>query len=83
MEAVPQDGRRFLLLATTPGLAVTMLAAGLSFNIPQEQTAHVGTISFFFFLFMIIYSVSALAVRTQPHPITDNYSSAWAQYPSV
>jgi hypothetical protein len=45
-----------------PGLAVTILAAGLSFNIPEDKSgAHTGVISFWFFLFIIIYSVGAAA----------------------
>ncbi len=62
IEASRTDGRRFLLLATTPFLALTMLAAGLSFNIPVEKTAHVGVISFWIFLFFIFYSVSVDAL---------------------
>jgi hypothetical protein len=45
-----------------------MLAAGQSFNIPEEKhIAHIGVISFFFFVFMIIYSVSIVALTRSSH----------------
>jgi sugar porter (SP) family MFS transporter len=49
-------GRRALLLFTFPNMAWTLLAAGLCFIIPQEQTAHLGLIAFFIFLFAAFYS---------------------------
>ena len=40
-----------------------MLAAGLSFNIPEgRKTAYTGVASCFFFLFEILYSVGAAAL---------------------
>lgn len=49
-------GRRTLLLFTFPQMAWTLLAAGFSFYIPQGQTAHIGVIAFFVFLFAAFYS---------------------------
>ncbi|ERF73758.1 hypothetical protein EPUS_01012 [Endocarpon pusillum Z07020] len=55
---IDRYGRRFLLLITIPGLALSMLAAAFSFNIPEEQQkAHTGVISLFWFIFMAIYSL--------------------------
>ena len=68
------DGRRFLLLVTTPGLAVTMLAAGLSFNIPEDDRARIPVISIFFFLFMVLYSVGVGTLPSTSHPLT---AAAW------
>lgn len=50
-------GRRALLLFTFPQMAWTLLAAGFSFYIPQEQTAHLACISLFVFMFAAFYSV--------------------------
>lgn len=52
-------GRRWLLLATFPHLAWTMLAAGLCFKIPVENPLHVILISVFFLIFTIVYSPGA------------------------
>ncbi|MCJ1245397.1 hypothetical protein MMC30_002601 [Trapelia coarctata] len=49
-------GRRTLLLFTFPQMAWTLLAAGFSFYIPSDQTAHIGVIAFFVFLFAAFYS---------------------------
>jgi MFS family permease len=49
-------GRRTLLLATLPLMSISLLAAGLCFYIPPEQTAHIGLIAFFLFLFAALYS---------------------------
>ncbi|KAF2459022.1 major facilitator superfamily domain-containing protein [Lineolata rhizophorae] len=53
---IDPKGRRFLLLITTPALGLTMLAAGLSFLIDEENPAHVPVISLFFFIFFAFYS---------------------------
>jgi MFS family permease len=49
-------GRRTLLLATLPLMSISLLAAGLCFYIPAEQTAHIGFIAFFLFVFAALYS---------------------------
>ncbi|EFW20463.1 hypothetical protein D8B26_003161 [Coccidioides posadasii str. Silveira] len=49
-------GRRTLLLFTFPQMAWTLLAAGFSFWIPEENRAHLGVIAFFVFLFAAFYS---------------------------
>ena len=49
-------GRRALLLFTFPNMAWTLLAAGLCFIIPEHETAHLGLIAFFIFLFAAFYS---------------------------
>ncbi|KAB8337295.1 hypothetical protein FH972_021596 [Carpinus fangiana] len=49
-------GRRSLLLFTFPQMAWTLLAAGLCFLIPEDNTAHLGLIAFFIFLFAAFYS---------------------------
>ncbi|PGG96135.1 hypothetical protein GX51_07972 [Blastomyces parvus] len=49
-------GRRALLLFTFPQMAWTMLAAGMSFYIPEDSKAHLGVIAFFIYLFAAFYS---------------------------
>ena len=49
-------GRRTLLLFTFPQMAWTLLAAGLSFLIPDDSKAHLGLIATFIFLFAVFYS---------------------------
>ena len=49
-------GRRSLLLLTLPFMALTMLLAGLSFNIPTESPAHFGLLATLIYLFCLIYS---------------------------
>lgn len=49
-------GRRSLLLFTFPQMAWTLLAAGMCFFIPEENTAHLGLIALFIFLFAAFYS---------------------------
>jgi sugar porter (SP) family MFS transporter len=49
-------GRRSLLLLTLPIMALTMLAAALSFNIPKENPAHLGVLAFTIYLFCAEYS---------------------------
>ncbi|KAI1350546.1 hexose transporter [Xylaria sp. FL0043] len=49
-------GRRTLLLATFPNMAWTLLAAGLSFYIPEESRAHIGLIALFIYLFVAFYA---------------------------
>lgn len=55
-----------------------MLAAGLCFNIPEKETARIAAISIFFFLFIIIYSVCALALPG--FAAVDISSLAWARF---
>ncbi|ETI24961.1 hypothetical protein G647_04331 [Cladophialophora carrionii CBS 160.54] len=49
-------GRRSLLLLTLPMMAVTMLATGLSFNIPADNAAHFGVLVGLIYLFCALYS---------------------------
>lgn len=49
-------GRRSLLLFTFPQMAWTLLAAGFSFYIPKESSAHLGVIALFVYLFAAFYS---------------------------
>jgi MFS family permease len=49
-------GRRSLLLFTFPQMAWTLLAAGFCFYIPEDNTAHLGMIAFFIYLFAAFYS---------------------------
>ncbi len=49
-------GRRTLLLSTFPNMAWTLLAAGLSFYIPEESRAHIGLIALFAYLFVAFYA---------------------------
>ena len=51
-----KGGRRWLLLLTTPGMTLTMLAATLSYLIPANDAAHTPTVAFFTYLFMAFYS---------------------------
>lgn len=49
-------GRRSLLLLTLPFMALTMLAAGLSFNIPSDHPEHFGLLTLSIYLFCLEYS---------------------------
>lgn len=49
-------GRRSLLLLTLPFMALTMLATGLSFNIPKESPAHFFLLASLVYVFCAIYS---------------------------
>jgi hypothetical protein len=49
-------GRRSLLLFTFPNMCWTLLAAGMSFFIPQSSSAHLGLIALFVYLFDAFYS---------------------------
>ncbi|KIX00751.1 uncharacterized protein Z518_09816 [Rhinocladiella mackenziei CBS 650.93] len=49
-------GRRSLLLLTLPLMAITMLAAGLSFSIPTQSPAHFGLLATLIYLFCALYS---------------------------
>jgi MFS family permease len=53
---IDKRGRRFLLLATYPGMILSMLAACLSFLIQDNQSARSGVIAFFIFVFFFFYS---------------------------
>ncbi|EUC36981.1 hypothetical protein COCVIDRAFT_90819 [Bipolaris victoriae FI3] len=49
-------GRRGLLLATFPNMFWSLLAAGMCYYIPKDNTAHLGLIAFFVYLFGAFYS---------------------------
>jgi len=49
-------GRRTLLLFTFPNMCWTLLAAGLCFLIPKENTAHLALVALFIYLFDAFYS---------------------------
>ncbi|KAL1630351.1 hypothetical protein SLS56_005026 [Neofusicoccum ribis] len=49
-------GRRALLIATFPFMFISLLAAGMSFYIPEESDAHLGLIALFIFIFVAFYS---------------------------
>ncbi|ANB11782.1 myo-inositol transporter ITR2 [Sugiyamaella lignohabitans] len=49
-------GRRALLLFTFPNMAWTLLAAGMSFFIPEGSRARLGLVALFIFLFDAFYS---------------------------
>ena len=49
-------GRRALLLFTFPNMCWTLLAAGLSFYIPDSSTAHLACIALFIYIFDAFYS---------------------------
>ncbi|PQE27877.1 hexose transporter protein [Rutstroemia sp. NJR-2017a BBW] len=49
-------GRRSLLLFTFPQMAWSLLVAGLCFLIPENQTAHLGLIATFIYIFAAFYS---------------------------
>lgn len=53
---IDKRGRRFLLLATYPGMILSMLAASLSFLIQGNQTARSAVIALFIFVFFFFYS---------------------------
>ncbi|KAL5382310.1 hypothetical protein DPSP01_006707 [Paraphaeosphaeria sporulosa] len=49
-------GRRSLLLLTLPFMAITMLAAGLSFSVPNHNPAHLWLLATMIYLFCAEYS---------------------------
>ncbi|KAF2685316.1 putative MFS monosaccharide transporter [Lentithecium fluviatile CBS 122367] len=49
-------GRRGLLLFTFPNMFWSLLAAGMSYYIPESSKAHMGLIAFFVYLFGAFYS---------------------------
>lgn len=49
-------GRRGLLLFTFPNMFWSLLAAGMSYFIPESSKAHMGLIAFFVYLFGAFYS---------------------------
>jgi len=53
---IDKRGRRFLLLATYPGMTLSMLAACLSFLIKDGHSARPAVIAFFIFVFFFFYS---------------------------
>jgi len=54
--AIDKRGRRALLLFTIPCLAITLLAAGFAFRIPDASKAHIGIVTFFVILFGMFYA---------------------------
>ncbi|KAF7185031.1 putative polyol transporter 6 [Pseudocercospora fuligena] len=55
---IDRRGRRWLLLIALPFMALSMMAAAVSYAIPSGHSAHVPVIAFFTYLFMIFYSFS-------------------------
>ncbi len=53
---IDKRGRRFLLLVTYPGMALSMLAACLSFMIPVSSDARTVATPFWLFVFIFFYS---------------------------
>lgn len=53
---IDKRGRRFLLLVSYPGMALSMLAACLSFMIPVRFGGRIAVMSFWLFLFIFFYS---------------------------
>src|SRR2546429_2341554 len=53
---IDKRGRRFLLLTTYPGMALSMLAACLSFMISVQSHVRIAVITFFMFVFIFFYS---------------------------
>ncbi|KAK5135943.1 hypothetical protein LTR08_004401 [Meristemomyces frigidus] len=49
-------GRRTLLLFTFPNMAWSLLAAGFCFYIPESNSAHLGLIAVFIYIFAAFYS---------------------------
>lgn len=49
---IDRKGRRYLLLVTFPLMALTLLAAAFSYNIPPGK-AHIGVVYFWFILFTV------------------------------
>ena len=49
-------GRRALLLLSFPNMCWTLLAAGMSFFIPSNSTAHLGLVAFFIYLFTAFFA---------------------------
>lgn len=56
MHRIDTLGRRTLLLVTFPGMALTLLAAGFSFYIPENNPARLDLITFWIFFFAVFYS---------------------------
>ncbi|KXT03909.1 hypothetical protein AC578_9307 [Pseudocercospora eumusae] len=55
---IDRRGRRWLLLIALPFMALSMMAAAVSYAIPSGHSAHVPVIAFFTYLFMVFYSFS-------------------------
>lgn len=53
---IDKHGRRFLLLTTYPGMALSLLGACLSFMIPIESPARIGVLCFFLAIFIFFYA---------------------------
>ncbi|KAH8599210.1 putative polyol transporter 5 [Bisporella sp. PMI_857] len=49
-------GRRGLLLFTFPNMGWTLLAAGMSYYIPESNRAHLGMVTFFIYIYDAFYS---------------------------
>ena len=65
---IDKVGRRFLLLATYPGMAISLLAACLSFDISATNAARAPVITIFIFVFVLFYSLGQ-------GPVPFSYSS--------
>lgn len=59
VKLIDQFGRRSLLLATFPLMAVMLIATAMCFYVPESSNAHLGLIAFFIYLFSICYSPGA------------------------
>ncbi|KAK4507915.1 hypothetical protein PRZ48_001650 [Zasmidium cellare] len=55
---IDKRGRRWLLLVALPFMALSMLAAALSYQIPGNSPAHSPVIGLFTYIFMVFYSFS-------------------------
>lgn len=55
---IDKRGRRWLLLIALPFMALSMLAASLSYQIPSNSGAHSPIIGLFTYIFMVFYSPS-------------------------
>ena len=64
---IDKHGRRFLLLATYPGMILSMLAACLSFLIKDNHSARPAVIAFFIFVFFFFYSWGQGKCETPSH----------------
>ena len=56
VRSIDNFGRRALLLFTFPHMAWTLLAAGFCFLIPDDNSARLGLITLFVYLFAAFYS---------------------------
>lgn len=76
-------GRRTLLLTTFPNMSWTLLAAGMSFYVPESSTAHLGLIAFFIYLYAAFYGPGegpcAFAYSSEVFPLSHReIGMSWA-----